>query len=591
MMSKNKILILAAIAIAVIAGLLVAGLTAKKKPAPESAGPEYHVKRGPLTISFVEAGTIKAREQIIIKNEVEGTTSIISLIPEGSRVKKGDLLAELDASSLVDQKVNQEITVQNAEASYVGSKENLAVVENQAKSDVDLATLTLDFAKQDLQKYIQGEYPYTLNEADAKITLAQEELAQAQEKLQWSEKLAKEKYISQTELQSDRLAAKRYELNVELAKKSKGLLEDYTHKRNLAQFQSDLSQAEMALERTQRKAKADIVQAEAGLKAKEAEYQSQQDKLKKIVEQIKKTRIYAPADGLAIYATSAKSGGFRGNTTPLEEGQTIREREELIYLPTGNSTKAEIRIHESNLEKTSLGLPAVITIDAIADKTYYGTVEKIAPLPDAQSMWMNPDLKVYVSEIYIDSNDESLRTGMGCQAEVIIKQYQDVIYVPLQSVIRVGTTPTVYVNHGVAFEPRAVELGLDNNKMVHVLKGLDEGDIILMNPPLKSAAINSINTADTNDPNENKANQLQEKINQGIKNAESKKSLAQPAGSNPNDNPDMIAKGNAPPANIDPQKMEEMRKKFESLSPEEKEKMKENFKKAQQQSQPAQDQQ
>ncbi|MEN6335361.1 MAG: hypothetical protein ABFE01_14015, partial [Phycisphaerales bacterium] len=70
--------------------------------------PTFKARRGPLTISVVESGTIKAREQVIIKNEVEGRTSIITLVPEGTRVRKGELLVELDASSLHDSKIDQE---------------------------------------------------------------------------------------------------------------------------------------------------------------------------------------------------------------------------------------------------------------------------------------------------------------------------------------------------------------------------------------------------------------------------------------------------------------------------------------------------
>jgi len=58
----------------------------------------FAVQQGPLTISVLEAGTIKAREQIIIKNELEGRTQILTLIEEGTRVKKGDLLVELDGA-------------------------------------------------------------------------------------------------------------------------------------------------------------------------------------------------------------------------------------------------------------------------------------------------------------------------------------------------------------------------------------------------------------------------------------------------------------------------------------------------------------
>ena len=568
-MSKNKIYTIIS-AVAVIAtAIFVSGQILKSKDSSELYGPTFTVKHGELTISFVESGTIKARDQIIIKNEVEGRTSITYIIPEGNRVKKGDLLMELDVSSLQDQKIDREIAVQNGEAAFIGAKESLAVVENQAKSDVDLATLTLDFAKQDIEKYIRGEYPYEVDKANANITLAEEELTRADDTLKWSEKLFSQSYISKTELQADELSKNKNQLNVELAKKSKELLNEYTYKRNLAKLQSDVNQAEMAMERTKRKANADVIQAQAELKAKESEFGRQKDKLAKVVDQIAKTKIYAPADGLVIYATSAKSG--HDAREPLDIGSEVQEREELIYLPTGNSSKAEIMVHESHLKKISKGLPTIITVDALQGKTYYGMVDSIAPLPDARSMWMNPDLKVYTTEVFIDGNDPVLRTGMSCQAEVIVKQYKDAIYVPLQAVIKIGTDFNVYVKSGKSFQPRKVQIGLDNNKVIHILEGLKEGDIALLNPPFKSTTGNSQNRSLSEQNTEENRDGMQEKISQGLKNVETKQG---PADANQQVN---TGKPNAEKArkqleNLTPEQREEMRKKFEQMTPEEKEK-------------------
>lgn len=571
-MSKNKIYSIAGVAVFVLAAMLISGLFVKSNGSSEADKPTYKVKRGPLVISCVESGTIKAREQTIIKNEVEGKSSIVSIIPEGTRVKKGELLIELDASTLADQKIDQEISVQNTEAAFISAKETLAVAENQAKSDIDLARLTLEFAKQDLEKYIKGDYPYLLDEADAKIALAQEELTRAKQTLEDSNQLAAEKYISQMELQADTIAKKKCELDTSLAIKSRNLLEDYTKKRQIAQYESNVSQAEMAMERTERSAHASVIQAQADLKAKESEYQRQQDKLKKMNNQLEKTKIYAPDDGLVIYATSAKSADRHGNATPLDVGREVQEREELIYLPTGNSSTANIAIHESNLKKTSIGMPAIITVDALPGKTFYGSIETIAPLPDAQSMWLNPDLKVYKTEIYIDGNDPMLRTGMSCQAEIIIQQYQDAVYIPLQAVVRIGDEPTVYVKNGNSLEPRTVKLGLDNNKVIHITEGLKEGEIVLLTPPFKSIAGDSQNSNLSGQEH----NGLQEKISNGLKNM---KTNQHPADTNQPVNtkiPDtQEPKGQL--KNIDPKKAEEMRKQFEKMSPEEKEKLRQTY--------------
>jgi len=255
------------IVIIIIAGFGLLRLTIfKDDDASAINTPSFTVKEGPLRISVSVAGTIQAREKIILKNEVEGRTSIISLLDEGTKVKKGDLLIELDSSDLLDQKIDQQIRMQNSEAAYVSARENLAVVKNQAQSDVDRAQLTYDFARQDLEKYLQGEFPNQLKEAESRITLTEEEVVRARESFEWSKKLYSEKYISQTELQADDLSVKKKRLDLELAQNDLDLLKNFTYKRQLAQLESDVIQAEMALERTTRKASANVVQSEAILR-------------------------------------------------------------------------------------------------------------------------------------------------------------------------------------------------------------------------------------------------------------------------------------------------------------------------------------
>ena len=486
--------ILLAIVIAVVIGGAAVWGYGYFRTDEDSAGnmPTFKVKRGPLKISVTETGSIQAREKIIVKSEVEGMTSIIFLVEEGTKVKKGDLLVELDASKLLDQKIDQEIRVQNAEASYIGARENLAVVKNQAQSDNDVARLTNDFALQDLEKYLKGEYPYQLMEAESRITLAEEELARAREKLTWSKKLFEEKYISQTELQVDELSEKKKKLDLELARNDLDLLKNYTHKRSLAQLESDVKQAKMALNRTKRKARADILQAGANLKAKEAEFGQQKDKLKKTGRQIKKTKMYAPVDGLVIYATSASSGGgHMRRREPLAEGGQVRERQELIHLPTDAGYNAEIGVYEASLSKVRKGLPAIVTIDALPGEVYRGRVVFIAPLPDAQSAFLNPDLKVYKTVIELDGNGNIglLRAGMNSTVDIIVEQYKAATYIPVQAVLRVGGDPTVYIVKGNRLEPRKIEIGLDNNSMIRAIAGLEPGELVSLAPPLSQASV------------------------------------------------------------------------------------------------------
>jgi HlyD family secretion protein len=483
--------VVAALAIIALVVVWMGGPAAAERGAPV---PTFTVEPGPLTISVSETGTIRSREQVILKSEVEGRNAILYLIPEGTLVKKGDLLVELDASELQDEFIEEQIETQNAEAEMIRARENLEVVKNQAQADVSEAKLNYRFAQEDLKVYEEGEYPKQVKELEARLALAEQELQRANREVEGSRILYEEKYISETELQADELAAKKAQLDVELAKDQLELLQTHTHKRRVDELEAAVEQTEMALERAKRKASADVLQAEADLRAKQAEHTQEKNRLEDVTEQLVKTKIHAPRDGMVVYATSTRAS-WRGNDEPLQEGQEVREREELIYLPTADQMMATVKIQEPSLDTVEVGMPVQIKVDAIPGKRFTGRVAKIAPLPDASSVWLNPDLKVYDTEIHIQENDAALRTGMNCTATIVAAHYDEATYVPIQAVVRRGNQPTVYVRGGVGFEPRPVELGLDNNRLVRIVEGLDDGEVVSLSPPLEAGSAQPLQLA------------------------------------------------------------------------------------------------
>ncbi len=482
-MSRKSIVLF--IIILAIAAVLYASLGSKKTDKTEQ--PVFTAKKGDLQISVSETGTIKPRSRVVVRNELESSATITFLVDEGAVVKKGDLLVTFDPTELDDELINQEINLQNAEASYISAEEKLAVAKNQADSDKEQAQLTLEFANMDLEKYIAKEYPNQLSEANQSIFLAEEELKRANKTLESSKELLKEEYISQTEFDADQLAQKQKESRVQIAKNDLELLEKYTNIRKKAELESDVRQAKMALDRTNRKARADITQAQADLKAKEAQYKRQQDRYDRLKEQLSKTKLYAPEDGMVIYQTSMDDRRWRDNSEPLEVGQEIRGREEIIYLPTAETTKADIEVHETAMKKISINQPAIIKVDALPDVVFSGYIAKISPLPNRD--WLNPDSNKYPCEIYIDENKYDLKNGMNCRCEILIEELNDVIYVPLQAVVQIGREHFVEVKEGKDFVRRKVEIGLDDNKWIHIVSGLEENEIVSLTPQLSNTEV------------------------------------------------------------------------------------------------------
>ena len=479
-MKKRKVIVSAVAVAAVVAAYL---FFAGGGDEGNASGDLYAtVQEGPLVISVEEYGEIVPSQQIVLKNEVQGRCSIISLIPEGSIVEEGDVLVQLDVSAKIDEKDSQEIILQNAESSLEVAREALEIQKNQSASDVELAEEAYTFAKEDLEKYEQGEYPAKLVNQKGQLALKEQQVKQAKDKYEWSKKLFAENFISETELESDGLNWKSSQLSLETAQRELEVLETYTHRRDLAKFKSDVRQKEMALVRARKKAASAIAQAESNLRAKESEFRKQRQRLDKLTNQIDKAVIRAPRSGQVVYG-----GESSRNREPLQEGQEVWERQELIRLPTADTFAAKINLHEANLKSISTGMPVRVRCDAVPGRVFTGTVAKIAPMPDNERRWMNADLKEYPTEVLIDGGAGEIKNGMGCKVEIIVEQYEKAVYVPVQCVVRIAGETFVWRKTANGSERVPVDTGLANNKFIRILSGLSAGEEVMLAPPLSDS--------------------------------------------------------------------------------------------------------
>jgi len=166
----------------------------------------------------------------------------------------------------------------------------------------------------------------------------------------------------------------------------------------------------------------------------------------------------------------------------IEVGAEIRERQKIISIPDTSKMKTEIKIHETWVDKIEVGQEAKITIVAFPDMTFTGKVLKKAPLASPEE-WLNPDLKVYATDVSIDGTHDFLKTGMSAKVEIIIDELKNVISVPIQAVLNISGKKVCFVSNGSTPEQRQVETGAFNNSFVEIKSGLAEGDKVLLNPP------------------------------------------------------------------------------------------------------------
>jgi HlyD family secretion protein len=518
-MSLRRGFLLILISVAVVVAIGVFGFLRQRAGGSDNSNPGaglFTVKRGDLTISVTESGDIKAINSKDIKSKVEGKATIVNIVPEGTMitpedVNNGKVLVELDSSKLKEQLPLTEIDLASAEASYADANESYLIQVKQNESDITAAELKVRFALMDLQKYLGEtaaqkavdeanadpnsridvaslvediEDPNSGSEASQKlrelignITLAQENLEGAIYTVSWSEKLFERQYVAETKLREDKLKKKRFEIEEEKAGIALKLFKLYEFPKQVEKLLSDYNEAKLELERNQARARAQLAQAHAKLVSAQATYELQKKRLEKLNKQIEACVIKAPAVGQVVYWSSTE----RWTRVKIEQGAEISEGRKIITIPDASKMKVEIKVHETWVDKIEPNQPAKITISAFPDKIFTGKVLKKAPLADPER-WLNPDLKVYTTDVSIEGTHDSLKTGMTGEVEVIIDELHDVLYVPIQSVVTVEEKKMCYVM-GSRAEQREVETGLFNDNFVEMKSGLTEGEKVLLNPP------------------------------------------------------------------------------------------------------------
>jgi len=453
--------------------------------AEENEDELFTVKSGPLTISVSESGILKNKDEIILKNETDRTLKIVSLLEEGTVVKKGDLIMELDSATLETERDLRALTEKSNESNLLAAQKRREIALNQNQSNIEQAEVKLKFARLNLKKFIEGEHPKNLEAADARITMAQANLERAERDYNWSIKLHEKGFITERTLKADELTAKQNRLNLKISKTDLDLLVEYNDPQTIESMESEVKQAEMALERAKLKSEADMAIQQASLYHFEIQLTDIKKEHKKAQARLDACRIVAPVEGMIIYGTSG-SQSFEGRELMMV-GANVQPMHKLIRMPMSDIMLAVISVQEATKPKLYENMPAVITVDALPVQEFKGRLTKIGILPDTTQAWLNPDLKVYECEVELDSGSKEIKPGMNCHVDIAIEEHENAFFVPIQCVLHIDEKPTVYLKKPGGFEKRVVQTGMDNDVTIHILNGLEDGDQVMLKPPLEEA--------------------------------------------------------------------------------------------------------
>ncbi len=418
----------------------------------------------------------------VLTSKVEGATTIISLVPEGSHVNEGDLVCELDSSTLNDKETQQEIAVVKAKAMLEQATEDLAIQKTQNDSDMAAAQLKYDLAKLDLEKFQKGDLIQQLEDFQAAVKLADETLSRTRESCNYIRQMTQKGYKNQNDLESEELVLQRNELDKRSAETKLRAFENYTQKRTLKELEANSLEFAREIERIDRKGKAALAQKEAELESCKLTLEVESKKHDRMKEQIKACKIYASQDGQVVYANTRD--GRQADQVLIEVGSSVRERQAIINLPDLDAMKVNARIHESRISLIRQGLQVTVKVDAYPGEVFHGEVDSVASVPSSTGGF-NRDFKEYEAIVRIVDSSEKvnkLRPGLTASVEVMVDHRDSALQIPVQSVVSIGGRQFVFIVDGETVRRTEIKVGQSNDKMIEIASGLSEGAQVVMNP-------------------------------------------------------------------------------------------------------------
>jgi hypothetical protein len=310
-------------------------------------------------------------------------------------------------------------------------------------------------------------------------------MTRATDTLNWTQKLFDKGYASQDELTGDKLAYSQAKIAHDSAQEALKLFRRYTLPKEAEKRFSDHREKLRALDRAQAKAASALTQAEAELKSGEARYRLQKNQLDKTMDMLDKCTIRATRPGRVTYGNSADPWQRQGN--PIDAGVSVQQKQTLLQIADPSFLSVRMNVPEQEVDKLKAGQPALITFEAISGKTFLGRVEKISPMASAAQAMLNPDKKVYETEVALDKAPEGFIPGMSATVQVIVAQVKDALYVPSQAVTTYKGFSFAWVRTPNGPQLRQLVVGASSDKFAEIKAGLYQDERVYLAQPEERA--------------------------------------------------------------------------------------------------------
>ncbi len=453
---------------AVALGALLARGSIARRAAAEEATQRQAVAtttatKGKFEIVVECRGKLEAVNSKPVMTEVTG--QVVYLVPNGVRVKEGDVIAELDVPRLLRRVRDQRRQYDDAEQSHTNKTRDL-------EADVKKARIALEQAKAELEQY-RAQQAVELAEKRSAKEQDTIELETAKRRFERQEGLAEQGLVPQREVELASTDLKAKEFALERESKDLELAEAQNSSEELDK-QAAVTEAESALAQAESKRDAELRSSATTLEIRKSQ-------LDRVEEEFSKSVIRAPADGIVVLEQEGR-GGMQQR--PLQPGDQVWQGRPIATIPDLSEMRVVVELPQDKARSVKADQLAVITVDAIQGVSFEGEMTEVSQtagestipgtgIPSAERMF---PAKVSINDL----KGAGLRPGMTANVRIIVEELGEVVSIPLECVFEREDRRLVYVRRGQDFLPLEVELGEQSKGTAVVIKGLEGGEEIAL---------------------------------------------------------------------------------------------------------------
>lgn len=409
------------------------------------------VQRGSIIASVSATGSVAPAREVTLTFKSGGKIARV-LVAEGQAVQEGDSLARLETADLEQQ-------LAQAQASLTISETRLAQTEaGPDPEDVAAAGASLESAQANLERLREGPSEEEIIIAQADLERARIALAQAQteyDKISWWTGVGMTPQAANLQQAGIEYESAQARYNLAIAGPTES---------EIKSAEAQVAQAQAQLEKLRQSPTSEE------LTIARAEVDRARASLQQIQLQLEGAEIVPPFSGIVAYVGA-------------QEGELVTAGIPIIRLIDPSTFHLDLDIDEIDIAKILVGQEVTIALDSFPDLELQGEVEYIAPAATSVEGIVTYEVKVKIA-----STDIPLKAGMTANATIVTQRKEGVLLLPNRAIQIDHENGRTYVEKIVQGEavPVEIEVGLRDEFMSEVVRGLEEGDEIVVQGPAPS---------------------------------------------------------------------------------------------------------